>query len=287
MIEIYLLEQLVALSHHKTLSATAEALHLTQPTLTRSMKKLEEEFGVPLFDREHNRLYLNENGELAARHAELVLQEEKRMVEIVQNHHRQLHTISIGSIAPGPLMEIIPLLSGSFLSMTISSEVKSEEVLLKGMEDGQYQMMILNHPVQNETLASIYCGSEQLCTTFPIDNPKALQSSVSFQEMNGTDYIMASEVGFWDEVVRKNMPDSHFFLQTDLDSLKAVSMSSTICGFSTDLTLRIFGPRGNRISVPFRNKEAYTNYYCVYRKTDRERLSSAITLFKNRYTQNG
>ncbi len=285
MIEIYLLEQLVSFSQYKTLSATAEALHLTQPTLTRSMKKIEDAFGVPLFTRERNRLYLNEHGELAAKHAAMVLQEEKRMLETVQNHYRQLNTISIGSIAPGPLMEIIPLLSGSFLSMTISSEVKGEEVLLKGLYEGQYQMVILNHPVNDEALTSICCGSEQLCTTFPMNNPKALQSSVSFQEMNGTDFIMASEVGFWDEIVRTNMPDSHFFLQTDLDSLKAVSISSTICGFSTDLTLRIFGPRGNRISVPFRNKEAYTKYYCVYNKKDREKLSPALTLFKNRYPQ--
>ena len=285
MIEIYLLEQLVAFAKYKTLSATAEALHLTQPTLTRSMKKIEESFGVPLFFREHNRLYLNENGELAAKLAKSVLNEEKRMLETVQNHYRQLHTISIGSIAPGPLMEMIPFLSGTFLSMTISTEVKTEEVLLKGLEEGQYQMIVLRHPIHNETTTSICCGSEQLCTTFPKENPKALQSSVSFQEMNGTDYIMASEVGFWEEVVRTNMPDSHFFLQTDLESLSAVSVSSTICGFSTDLTLRIFGPRGNRISVPFRNKEAFTNYYCIYQKKDSDKLSAAINLFKTRYPQ--
>lgn len=286
MIEIYLLEQLVAFSRYKTLSATAEALHLTQPTLTRSMKKIEDAFGVPLFTREHNRLYLNENGELAAKHAKTILDEETRMMETVQNHYRLLHTISIGSIAPGPLMEMIPQLSGTFLSMTISSEIKKEEVLVKGLEDGQYQMIILRHPLHTENIASICCGSEQLCTTFPKENPKALQSSVSFQEMNGTDYIMASEVGFWEEVVRTNMPDSHFFLQTDLESLSAVSVSSTICGFSTDLTLRIFGPRGNRISVPFRNKEAFTNYYCIYQKKDSDKLSAAINLFKTRYPQN-
>lgn len=41
MIEMYLLEQLVAVAKHKTLLAAADALHITQPALTRSMKKLE------------------------------------------------------------------------------------------------------------------------------------------------------------------------------------------------------------------------------------------------------
>ena len=51
MLEIYLLEQLEAFARCGTLSAAAEELHLSQPALTRSMKKLEEIVGVPLFER--------------------------------------------------------------------------------------------------------------------------------------------------------------------------------------------------------------------------------------------
>lgn len=56
MIEIYLLEQLVAFDRCGTLSAAAEQLHLAQPSLSRSMQKLEGILGVPLFDRQKNRV---------------------------------------------------------------------------------------------------------------------------------------------------------------------------------------------------------------------------------------
>ena len=56
MIEIYLLEQLEAFARCGTLSAAAEELHLSQPALTRSMKKLEELIGVPIFERGKNKL---------------------------------------------------------------------------------------------------------------------------------------------------------------------------------------------------------------------------------------
>ena len=55
MIEIYLLEQLVALAEYGTLSEATEHIHLTQPTLTRSMQKLETQIGVPLFERENKK----------------------------------------------------------------------------------------------------------------------------------------------------------------------------------------------------------------------------------------
>lgn len=45
------LRQLVAFQRFGTLSAAADELHITQPTMTRAMRRLEREVGVPLFDR--------------------------------------------------------------------------------------------------------------------------------------------------------------------------------------------------------------------------------------------
>ena len=56
MIENYLLEQFVAVAKCGTLMKAAEELHITQPSLTRSMRKLEEEFGVSLFHRENSKI---------------------------------------------------------------------------------------------------------------------------------------------------------------------------------------------------------------------------------------
>ena len=51
MMELYLLEQLIAFSRQGTLSGAAEKLHISQPALSQSMKKLEESLGVSLFER--------------------------------------------------------------------------------------------------------------------------------------------------------------------------------------------------------------------------------------------
>ena len=66
MIETYLLEQFAAFARCGTLLAASEELHITQPTLSRSMKKPEKEFGVPIFHRENSKLSLNETGKVAA-----------------------------------------------------------------------------------------------------------------------------------------------------------------------------------------------------------------------------
>ena len=63
MIEIYLLEQLAAVAEHGTLIKAAEALYLSQPALSRSMKKLETQLGVSLFDRDNSKITLNKTGQ--------------------------------------------------------------------------------------------------------------------------------------------------------------------------------------------------------------------------------
>lgn len=56
MIELHELRQFAAFAEYGTLSEAAEALHLSQPALSRSMKKLEDELGIPLFVRHKNKL---------------------------------------------------------------------------------------------------------------------------------------------------------------------------------------------------------------------------------------
>lgn len=45
------LEQFTAFAKYGTLSRTAEVLNISQPTITRTMQHVEEEFGVTLFNR--------------------------------------------------------------------------------------------------------------------------------------------------------------------------------------------------------------------------------------------
>lgn len=103
MLESHLLVQLAALAEYGTLSEASRRLVLSQPALSRSMRKLEEAIGVPLFERTKNHIAMNETGKLAAEYAQRLIQEEQEMVEKLRAFDRSLHTISIGCCAPPSL----------------------------------------------------------------------------------------------------------------------------------------------------------------------------------------
>ena len=76
MVEFNQLEQLLAFAKYETLSKAAEKLLLSQPALTRSMQKLESDLGVALFERQKNKIALNDNGRLAVECAEKIMYDE-------------------------------------------------------------------------------------------------------------------------------------------------------------------------------------------------------------------
>lgn len=73
--ELKQLEHFCVAAEMNHISKAAEQLYITQPALTKSIARLEQELGVQLFDRDKKRIYLNENGREILKCAERVLDE--------------------------------------------------------------------------------------------------------------------------------------------------------------------------------------------------------------------
>lgn len=71
--ELRTLRYFLAVAQAKTISAAAEALHVTQPTLSRQMQELEEELGKTLFLRGKRSITLTEEGTFFRKRAQEVV----------------------------------------------------------------------------------------------------------------------------------------------------------------------------------------------------------------------
>lgn len=103
MLNLEELKQLVAFADMGTLSKVAEEFHISTPSITRSMKNLEECLGVTLFNRSKNRIELNETGQVAVEYARKLLQEADQMVSQVRAYEERQKTIVVKSCALAPM----------------------------------------------------------------------------------------------------------------------------------------------------------------------------------------
>ena len=273
--EIYQLEQLLAFAECGTLSGAAERLHLSQPALSRSMQRLEAELQVPLFDRQKNKIEFNENGRMAAEYARQVMEQSRDMISRIQAFDRSRRTILLGSCAPAPLWEIPPVLSDLYPDRTISSEMRENRVLLQGLRDGVYQLIILPYPVEEPGIACVKYGEEHLFFSLPPAHPLSGSRALYMRDLNGETMLLRNRLGFWRELTLRKMPDTRFLEQEDM-AFDELVRSSALPIFTTDVALAREGTPLNRVNIPILDEEANVTYYCLYKPSGRNDVSAFI-----------
>lgn len=277
MVELNQLVQLVTIAETGTVSKAADILHLSQPALSRSMQRLESELQVPLFDRQKNKLSLNANGEMALEYARQILAGVSNMSTKLQAFERSHHILSIGACAPAPLWQLSPILSRLHADMTIQSEIKPQELLLSGLLDNIYQIVITTEPSTHPDILSYPYMKEKLFASLVPSHPFANHKELSLSDLNGHSAIILSNIGFWENVCREKMPDSLFLIQDDVEMLHELRKSSTLVAFSTDITMRDAPQAENRLCIPLTDPEVDVTYYCNIKSDDQKRFNRFIS----------
>ncbi|MBQ9673139.1 MAG: LysR family transcriptional regulator [Ruminococcus sp.] len=274
MIEIYLLEQLVAFAKYGTLSKAADKLHISQPALSRSMQKLETELGVNLFVRKNKKIALNETGDLAARLAQANINQNREMVIRIRAFDKSLHSINVGSCAPFPMTQLMPILQKHFGEMTISTELIYGKQLINGLKNGIYKICILNEPSED---SEIFCQSyidEHLYISVPENHRLAKKQSVKFNDLDGEKFLLFQHIGFWKSVCEEYMKNTDFLVQVDRDSLLELIEGTNFPAFSSDGILATEQTLSERIYIPINEANAHYTYYIACLNKDKKKFSS-------------
>lgn len=277
MIEIYLLEQLATFEECKTLSKAAEKLLVSQPALSRSMQKLEDKIGVRLFERSKNRIFLNKYGKLAASYARQIINKENEMIEHVRFLEYSNHTITFGSASPGPNMYYPRILSKIYPDKEIVTELQDENLLLDGLNKGNFQFIFLPHKIYSEDLFCTEAVCEHLYLSVVSGHPASSLKEVSFKDMDGEPFLMYTHVGFWEGIVRENMPASRFLLQYEYNDFEEIVKNTSLPSFASSLfTDKAVPGMDSRRTVPFSDKSAFATYYFICKNSSKRRYREFI-----------
>lgn len=112
--ELRHLRYFVAVAANGSFNRAAQVLHLTQPALSRQVKDLEQELGVPLLDRRSNAVTLTESGRRFYDEAREVLARAEQAIQSVRGDLRT-ETLRVG-YAPSATADILPRALQKFLA---------------------------------------------------------------------------------------------------------------------------------------------------------------------------
>lgn len=165
------LQYITAVADTGQFSKAARHCHVTQPTLTMMVRKLEDELGVTIFQRKVQPARPTVEGAALIEQARVVLREAGQLKELV----KELHTGVSGSYRIGIIPTLAPYLLPLFLppfaeqhaNMLLIIDERKTSRILNALRNGQLDIGILAGPVVADDLESITLFHEPFLAYLP------------------------------------------------------------------------------------------------------------------------
>jgi DNA-binding transcriptional LysR family regulator len=180
--------QTVARLEHMT--RAAEELHITQPSLSITIGRLEDALGVPLFDRYGRQIKLNEYGKIFLKRIERAFSElEEGKREVTDLAGLDYGTVSVASTN----QVLLPELLQSFLSMYPQMKFRlfqdSILTMQQQLQNGAVDFCISSPLVQGQGISGVPLLEEEIVLAVPMGHRLAGQSSISLNEVVHESFI--------------------------------------------------------------------------------------------------
>jgi LysR family transcriptional regulator, hydrogen peroxide-inducible genes activator len=181
------LKYIVAVAREKHFGKAADACHVSQPTLSVAIKKLEEELELKLFERNANEVTVTPLGDEVVRQAQTVLEQAAAIREIAKRGKDPLAgPLKLGviyTIGPYLLPDLVRQVIDRTPQMPLMLQENFTVKLLEQLRLGEIDCAILAEPFPDTNLAIAPLYDEPFVAAFPFNHPLAGRGGITAEEM--------------------------------------------------------------------------------------------------------
>jgi LysR family transcriptional regulator, hydrogen peroxide-inducible genes activator len=188
------LKYIVALAREKHFGHAAEACFVSQPTLSVSIKKLEEELECKLFERNANEVTVTPLGEEIVRQAQSVLEQASQIKEIAKRGKDPLAgNLKLGviyTIGPYLLPDLVRQVIAHTPQMPLMLQENFTVKLLEMLRTGEIDCAILAEPFPDTGLAIAPLYDEPFMIAVPSTHELASRVAISAEELKAQTMLL-------------------------------------------------------------------------------------------------
>lgn len=195
------------LARERHFGRAAEKCHVSQPTLSVALKKVEQRYGITLFERSTADVRLTPIGEQIARQATRVLEEAGRLKEIaLQGKDPLVGSLRLGviyTIAPYLLPRLIPSLNRLAPRMPMYLQENFTVRLAEQLRRGELDVIVVAEPFDEPGIVTRPVYDEPFCVVLPIGHPLAHDAEISPEDIASENLLLLGNGNcFRDQVVQ-------------------------------------------------------------------------------------
>lgn len=193
--EIDQLRYFLQVARRASFTRAAEDLLISQPALSRSIQKLEEELGQPVFERKARSVSLTDAGTLLQARAQQVLTilEDTRAEITDDGRSGRVRVGAIPTIAPYFLPEVLRQFADRFPQASVVVQEQTTDLLLKSCTQGEIDLAIVALPVPVRYLEVEELFQEELLLVVPPGHPLADKPQIRMNDVKPFPFVLLDE----------------------------------------------------------------------------------------------
>ncbi len=205
------LRYIVAVARERHFGRAAEACHVSQPTLSVAVRKLEEELGVSLFERRKGDISITPIGEQIVSQAQRVLEEVAGLHQIALQGRDQLagplRLGAIYTIGPYLLPHLIPQLAETAPQMPLVVEENYTAVLCEKLKQGDLDIIVISLAFDEPGIRTLPLYEEPFTLLIPSSHPFNQQEEVSIEQLSRENVLLLGAGHCFRDQVLEVCPD--------------------------------------------------------------------------------
>lgn len=191
------LRYIVTLAEEGHFGRAAVRCHVSQPTLSIAVKKLEDELGLALFERSKLRVSATALGEQIVAKARGILQQTADIRDLADTGKDQLQgPLKLGalnSVGPYLLPQLIPLMQELASNMPLYIDEGQHDSLTKRLRNGDLDTILVTQPFNEADLVCQSLFSETLVALVPVKHQLAARDRLHITDLEPEESLIPGE----------------------------------------------------------------------------------------------
>jgi LysR family hydrogen peroxide-inducible transcriptional activator len=191
------LRYIVAVARERHFGRAARICHVSQPTLSVAIKKLEEELRVAIFERGSNEVTLSPIGERIVQQAQQTLESADNIKKMAMHGKNQLSgPLRIGAIHTiGPYLypELIPLLRNVAPEMPLIVEEDYTAGLTEKLKRGELDVIIIALPYKEQGIVTQSIYEEPFVVLLPAAHPLTSRRTINSKLLENENVLLLGQ----------------------------------------------------------------------------------------------
>lgn len=218
------LQYVLAVAEYQNFTLAALNSHVTQPTLSMQVQKLEDELDVMIFDRSQKPIATTEVGKKIVEQAKIIVDEAERIKDIVDQEKGYIGGEFVLGIIPTIMPTLLPMFLKTFIkkfpNVNLIIREQNTDQLIRNIQDGHLDAAIAATPLEIEFIKERPLYYEPFVGYVPANHRLSKASQIKVEDLDINDILLLQDGHCFREGVinlcaaRRESKKEHFQLQS-------------------------------------------------------------------------